>query len=174
MPRCIPDLPLEPRFWSRVERRGDDECWPWTATVNGRYGAFWLRDGELGLERGRKKAAHVVAFRLIHGRWPEPLGLHGCDNQLCCNPLNPELELHVHEGTPRKNTQEMIQRGRNVVTRATAKLTDAQVREIRARYVPGQKPSQADLAREYGVSLSAVNFMLLGKTYRSVGGGASS
>lgn len=166
MGRCVPNLPLEERFWSRVDRRGDDECWPYTGPINGDYGAFWVRGDELGTKRGRKKQAHNVAFWLIHGRWPEPMGLHGCDNRVCCNPLNPELERHVHEGTPLKNMQEMIERGRKVVVRTRAKLTDDQAAEIRARWKPGQKPSQTDLAREYGVSQACISFVLLGKTYR--------
>ena len=135
---------------------------------------FWVRAGELGFVRGAPKAAYLVAFFLIHGRWPEPLGLHGCDNRLCCNPLNPEQGRHVHEGTYADNVREMIERGRNVVyrggpkvaTRASAKLTDAQIAEIRSRYVPGQKPSHADLAREYGMSRSAIGFITRGETYK--------
>ena len=166
MPRCVPDLPLEPRFWSRVDRRGDDECWPWTKGISDGRGAFWIRAGELGFNPGRPKAAYLVAFRLIHGRWPEPIGLHGCDNPLCCNALNPELGRHVHEGTYQQNMDEMTERGRRVVTRTTHKLSDTQVAEIRARYVPGRKPSQTDLAREYGVSQGAISFLILGKTYK--------
>ena len=169
MPKCVPDLPLEERFWSRVDRRGDDECWPWRGAIltNG-YGMFWIREGELGLRRGCTRGAHRVAFRLVHGYWPEPLGLHGCDNPACCNPLNPELERHIHPGTTQKNAQEMVQRGRGAINRTEAKLTYEEVAEIRARWVRGQKPSQSDLAREYGVSQGAISFVLLGKTYRSV------
>lgn len=162
-------MPLEERFWSRVDRKGDDECWLWTGGSTKGAASFWIRDGELGFERGRRKSAYLVAFRLVHGRWPKPYGLHGCDNPMCCNPMNPEKELHVHEGTAKKNMQEMVQRGRNVTNRVTAKLTDAQVAEIRARYVPGQWPSQTFLAREYGVSQGAISFILLGKTYKGRG-----
>jgi hypothetical protein len=162
----IPDVPLEERFWSRVDRRGDDQCWPWTGAVSNGYGFFWLRIGELGLEQGRFQTAHRVAFRLTHDHWPMPLGLHGCDNRLCCNPLNPDLELHVHEGTTAKNAQERAQRGRSAVNRHRAKLTYEQAAEIRERWIRGQKPSQADLAREYGVSQMAISFIVQGKTYR--------
>ncbi len=32
---------IEARFWSHVDRRGDDECWPWTAnTDRDGYGLF--------------------------------------------------------------------------------------------------------------------------------------
>lgn len=160
-------MPLEERFWSRVDRRGDDECWPWLGPVNGSYGAFWVRGDELGTVRGRKRAAHNVAFWLIHGRWPEPLGLHGCDNRICCNPLNPEIEKHVHEGTPLKNMQEMAARGRRGRVGAKLKLTDEQAAGIRGRYIRGRAPSQAELAREYGVSQMTISLIIQGKTYRN-------
>ena len=30
---------VEERFWEKVDRRGPDECWPWTA-YSDRYGYF--------------------------------------------------------------------------------------------------------------------------------------
>src|SRR5690348_12958479 len=93
--------PLEDRFWAKVERRGYDECWPWKASTNAKgYGKFVLAPGQLGLARPTQRLAHVVAFRLVHGRWPVPHGLHGCDNPPCCNVANP---AHVHEGTIQDN-----------------------------------------------------------------------
>lgn len=94
-----------------MDRRRDDECWPWLASIRGRrqYGQFWVPPGELENEKGWMAQAHCVAFRLIQGRWPDPFGLHGCDYPLCCNAVNPE---HVHEGTQCQNIHEMFARGR--------------------------------------------------------------
>ena len=37
------DMTLEERFWSYVDRREPDECWPWTgATARGGYGTFMV------------------------------------------------------------------------------------------------------------------------------------
>ena len=69
------------RFWAKVERRGADECWLWTAHVdrNG-YGKMWLR--------GTMVKAPRMSFHIATGRWPEPMCLHLCDNPRCVNPAH--------------------------------------------------------------------------------------
>lgn len=163
--------PLPDRFWPKVERRGIEECWPWTgAKVRSRggllYGKFGAREGELGFDRDSTQLAHRVAFYLVHGHWPVPQGLHGCDFTLCCNAENPE---HIHEGTAKQNTAEMYARGRNRVPRvrmgieaSRAKLTDAQALEIIARYAVGGV-SQDALAAEYGVAQPSIGLIVRGK-----------
>lgn len=50
-------------FWANVDRRGDDECWPWTRTLTeGGYGQMW--DGE------RQCGAHVFAYQVQVGPIP--------------------------------------------------------------------------------------------------------
>lgn len=163
--------PVAERFWPHVERRGLEECWPWTgasAVSRGglRYGRFGLREGELEQSQPTTQLPHRVAFRLVHGRWPEPNGLHGCDNPLCCNAENP---AHVHEGTLSDNTREMYARGRHpglpILTGADAnraKLTDEQAWEIIRRYQAGGV-SQAVLALEYGVAQPSISSIVRGK-----------
>lgn len=38
----IESLSIEDRYWEKVDRRGEDECWPWLAGVNPKtgYGIF--------------------------------------------------------------------------------------------------------------------------------------
>lgn len=57
-------------FWSKVDVRGPDECWPWLACGNGHgYGSF------------RSRGAHIVAYELLVGPVPEGLQLdHTCHN----------------------------------------------------------------------------------------------
>lgn len=73
----------EEEFWSRMERRGPDECWPWrfvrSTTPPDSYGGFTIR--------GTTYRTHRVAYTLRFG--PIPSGLlicHSCDNPPCCNP----------------------------------------------------------------------------------------
>jgi hypothetical protein len=165
---------VEDRFWSKVDRRGYDECWPWTAGVvtypgkDIKYGQFGVGPGQLDNDSGKYRSvyAHRVAFRLVHGRWPDPCGLHGCDFGLCCNAENP---AHVHEGSIPDNNREMRERGRGAVPAARygieagrGKLTAEQVAEILARYVP-RVVSQQALADEYGVSQASISWIVRGR-----------
>lgn len=72
-------------FWSKVDRRGADECWPWLAyrTAEG-YGRF-------NVDRRRPENAHRIAYRLLVGPIPQGLTLdHLCRNRGCVNPAHLE------------------------------------------------------------------------------------
>lgn len=49
--------PAEERFWSKVDKNGDDQCWLWMGgkTTKG-YGTFMLHPGKLVM-------AHRYAYR---------------------------------------------------------------------------------------------------------------
>ena len=96
----IPELTPEQqaRFWAKVDVRGLDDCWLWTASTNGRYGKFWIN--------GRIYYSHRISLSL-DGRDPRLLvARHKCDVQKCCNPL------HLEYGTNTDNMQDMVIRGR--------------------------------------------------------------
>jgi hypothetical protein len=74
------------KFWSKVDKRGPDECWNWLGTTAGyqyrRVGKFWV-----GSPKERKGyMAHRLAATLmgidIGSGHMKPL----CGNDLCCNP----------------------------------------------------------------------------------------
>lgn len=101
-PRSV--KPLAERFWAKVDKRGPDECWPWTGSCS--------RNGYGRIGRGRADegadGAHRVSWELANGR-PVPQGLfvrHSCDNPICVNPA------HLGIGTPADNTRDSIVRGR--------------------------------------------------------------
>jgi hypothetical protein len=153
--------PLEQRFWAKVDHRGPDECWPWQAGRRaGGYG--WFQTGS-GPER-----AHRVAWELIHGPIPEGMFVcHACDNPPCCNPA------HLFLGTQAENLADMRTkgRGRGKVSLGEAhphhKLTNAIVREIRARYRP-RVVTQAQLAAEYGVGVDLIAAVVQRRLWRHV------
>lgn len=154
-----PSTPIPVRFWRKVDIRSIDECWPWLKSVRGsgsvKHGQFWVPPGALDNEQGWMAQAHCVAFRLVHGRWPEPQGLHGCDNGVCCNVLNP---AHVHEGTARDNIHEMFARGRaRPQGRIPVELRRRQ--ELYAEYVTSGL-SQRAFAEQSGISIRMLERIL--------------
>lgn len=67
---------VEDRYAEKFQRRGDGECWPWTAAIAEGYGWMgvpWQR---------RPEPAHRVGWRLLHGPIP-PGGTidHTCHNE---------------------------------------------------------------------------------------------
>jgi hypothetical protein len=98
--------PLSDRFWSKVERVGDNRCWEWTASRKPvGYGQFTVCvDG-----RRINAYAHRTAWELTNGPIPGDLHvLHHCDNRGCCNPA------HLWLGTPADNMADMHDKGRFV------------------------------------------------------------
>lgn len=93
------------RFWSKVERNGDD-CWLWVGEKHSHgYGvfAFW---GPAG--KRQRWLAHRLML-LIHGvelEDSEVVVRHACDNPPCVNPN------HLLTGTQADNVRDAIERDR--------------------------------------------------------------
>lgn len=80
---------IEERFWSKVDVREIDECWPWTAYITPKgYGRFWTGK--------TTQYAYRVAYEMRVGEIPTGLELdHLCHNRSCVNPAH--LEPVTHE-----------------------------------------------------------------------------
>lgn len=166
------------RFWSKVDKDGPvhptlgTKCWPWTAGADkDGYGKFQY--GPHGEQTHVR--AHRFALKVERGG-DGPAALHACDNRPCCNPW------HLSWGTQADNRADCVSKGRGAkgdthgsrVRRETrprggdhglAKLTDDSVAEIRRRYQP--RRGVGALAREFGVSRSAINDIMSGRTWRA-------
>lgn len=81
-----PDALIE-RFWPKVSRVGESECWEWIAGRNrSGYGIF--RVGGAGTSPVN---AHRVAYEILRGAIPQGLDLdHLCRNRGCVNPAHLE------------------------------------------------------------------------------------
>lgn len=135
------------RFWSKVRKDGPNGCWRWCGShfANG-YAAFWLD--------GQNHIAARVSFFLAHGRWPEPFVLHRCDNPDCVNPE------HLFEGDQSANMQDREAKGRAKHLKGeqhrSAKLTAAEVEEIRRLLRAPSRGLGKALARRFGVTPSLI------------------
>lgn len=134
------------RFWSKVDRLGDGECWRWIGLTKANrssmaYGSFRTDNG--------MRPAHRVSFQLCVGAIPDGLIVrHKCDNPLCVNPS------HLETGTHKDNVADRYKRGRAFHRKGqehgNAKLTEDDVRSIRVRLANGE--SQRSVAASYGIS----------------------
>lgn len=150
-----------PVFWSHVDFMGD--CWEWRgATTQWGYGKLRYA--------GHDFTAHRCSFEFAHGALGrDEWVLHSCDNPPCVKPS------HLFRGDAKLNTQDMIAKGRaarlGAQGRANAHsvVTEGQVVEMRARFAAGDA-TPIELADQFGITNSAVNQILRGRTWSHVGG----
>jgi hypothetical protein len=135
-------------------------CWEYTGATNGDgYGIVG------GNRHTPQKFVHRLAFERARG--PIPRGkqvLHRCDNPPCIRPD------HLFLGTHADNMRDMARKGRRKGVNAgaengAAKLTEAQVVDIRERYAAGGV-SQQVLADEHGVHQTVVSAIVLRKIWK--------
>lgn len=167
----VPKAPVDQRFWAKVDRRGPDECWPWTATIN-RYGYGRIWDGSIMAQ------AHRVSYKLAHGPIADELVVcHRCDNRRCVNPA------HLFAGTQADNMHDAQSKGRlsqgeshsavlrQVIPRGEGhwrrKLTEADVREIR-RLRSEEGLIAREIAERFPTSKWNVFLILRGEAWRHV------
>ncbi len=145
------------RFWAKVDRKGDSECWPWTGSkCSLGYGMMRGLNGDI------RDRAHRISWKIHNGvQVPDKLCVcHSCDNPSCVNPS------HLWLGTRSQNTQDMIAKGRNGA-RKIRQFTDTQIRYMRQLYTASIK-SYYKLAKRFGVSHSTIAGIIKRKTYKDV------
>ncbi|MFE9337723.1 HNH endonuclease [Streptomyces sp. NPDC007063] len=152
-------LSLADRFWAKVDKRGPDECWPWTAVVNENGYGVMRPEGQ---RSGPTVKAHRVSLMLAGVDIEGHVVRHACDNPPCVNPA------HLSVGSMADNSADRNSRGRTArgSRSGTAKLTEQQVTEIRARAAAGHLHRL--IAADYGISRPNVSRIVNGKGWRHV------
>ena len=74
--------PVSERIWESIDRRGNDECWPWVGASRNQQSY-----PTIGVGADKSAVAARVLFELEHRPLkPKEMVLHTCRNSLCMNP----------------------------------------------------------------------------------------
>lgn len=139
------------------------------------YSGYRNQDGYGKVNRGGEAiSAHRYLWTLMNGK-PAPgiVICHACDNPSCCNPE------HLFSGTQADNIADMLKKGRRVKSswpgvskpgaqNPNAKLTDDQVRWVRANHNPvhGHELGTGGMARTLGVNRQTILAILKLQTWK--------
>lgn len=163
--------PIEDRFWERVTKASEDDCWLWTGCIAGQMGY-----GTLALPGRKRIYAHRLSWQIAN-KVPVPAGmlvLHNCDVPLCVNPH------HLRVGTAKDNAHDAIVRGRAADATLTAhpgesngraKITAEDATEIRRAFLAAPRKTRirrgalAAIASRYGITTQMVRYIGLSKNW---------
>lgn len=146
-------------FWLLVDRKSENECWPWLGHRDEEWGY-----GKLHYQQ-RSQKAHRIAYLLTYGELPANLLVcHTCDNPPCCNPSHLFLGTHLDNARDRdmKNRQAESHGEFN----SAAKLNENQVKEMRMLFEQGTR--QCDLVKTFGLSKAQVSAIIKRKAWAHI------
>ena len=136
---------VEKRFWGKVQKCGDGDCWLWTGSRN-KFGHGHFNNQPIG------NTAHRTAWFLTNGAIPDGMFVcHRCDNPPCVNPK------HLFLGTNEDNMRDAAQKNRTAHgSRAHgSKLSEADIPVILEML--GKGISQSAIAVRFRVSQGQIS-----------------
>lgn len=153
-------------FWRKVRINSETGCWEWQGCV--------LSDGYGRVSRNGKT---MLAHHFLLERKPDWAKgeecCHRCDNRVCVRPD------HIFIGSRSDNQRDCVRKGRHGGVPANcrpkqyfrgeenhwSKLTEAQAKQIKFR-PQWEKGDIAKIAREFGVSETAITSIRDGRTWK--------
>ena len=153
-------IPIEQRFWNKVDIRGKDECWNWTAAKN-KLGYGFVMYNRVCTQ------AYRVAWVLTYGGSIHDVYLcHKCNNPSCVNPK------HLYAGSHAENMRDKVAAGtaRGLIgsKNPKAKLSERDVVKIKRELSRGVLVSK--IANEYHIGWNAIWRIKRGIYWGHVGG----
>jgi hypothetical protein len=141
------------RFWKKVTKALENECWLWTGCKQGSNGYGYFR---ISKDAGNQ-VAHRFSYELHKGQIPMGMIVcHTCDNPICVNPN------HLFVGTHQDNAIDRESKKRSDYSKIT-KLTEKQAQEIKSSNL-----SQSSLSKLYKVSRRTIASIQCGETWKHV------
>lgn len=136
---------IEERFWSKVNKKSDDECWEWMAFIHpSGYGTFSVMS--------KPVFAHRMSWMIHFGDIPEnKCILHFCDNRICVNPNHlflGDYADNAHDRDGKKRSKIPDNRGEK---HGNHKLIRDDVLKIRRLYSSGKYTLQ-EIGDYFGIN----------------------
>lgn len=146
---------VEKKFWAKVNKRNDDDCWSWSGSVlPGGYGILFYKDKKPQFRANR------LAWFFAYGDIPEGIFVcHKCDNPNCVNPK------HLFLGTPKDNTIDAVSKGRlnNYIHESGDKATRSKIKDNDVLAILASKEPVRNVMAKYGIAESTVSQIRSGK-----------
>lgn len=173
MPSARRDVPtVDPSRLMSCVSQDENGCLNWTKAIF----KAGMGYGMIQVE-GETWGTHRISYATFKGQIPDGMVVrHKCDNPRCINPD------HLEVGTPKRNSEDMVSRGRSTKGRRrlgtgprgdvnrNANLTTAQVLEIRERCASGYTSdvNPQKLAAEFGVTPATISKVVLRRSWTHI------
>lgn len=146
--------PLVERFWSKVTKKSNQECWNWTGVLTDK-GYGYIQHNKI------RYLCHRISWLLAYQKMPKLDLLHSCDNPICVNPK------HLREGIQQENIEDMVNRNRQAKgEQAGSKLTKNNV--INIRKLASKGLMYKDIAKIYNVDNSTISVIVNYKSWKHI------